>query len=68
MTAVVKATVLLEKFEGYFRYAHANIRSSAESLAFCGKKAAIFEKKQQYKKLKGKDNAMFLTFSYYKSK
>ena len=47
MPAVVKATVEHEKYEGYFRYAHANIRTNSESLAFCGTEAAIFEKDQQ---------------------
>ena len=47
MPAVVKATVEHEKYEGYFRYAHANIRTNSESLAFCGTDAAIFEKDQQ---------------------
>ena len=45
-------TVQHEKYEGDFRYAHANIRSNSESLAFCGTEAAFFEKNQQHSKLK----------------
>ena len=52
MPRVVQATVKHEEYEGYFRYAHANIRTNSESLAFCGPEAAIFEKNQQHTKLK----------------
>lgn len=47
MSPVVKATVDLERNEGDFRFGHASIRSHAESLAFCGHQASLFEQKQQ---------------------
>ena len=59
MAPVVKATVQHEKYEGYFRFAHAKIRSNSESLAFCGNEAALFEKNQQYQKLKNVCSAQF---------
>jgi ATP-binding cassette subfamily D (ALD) protein 4 len=63
MTPVVQSTVRHEKSEGYFRFAHATIRSSSESLAFCGTKAAIFEQVHQADpKLKNVCQAQFDVF------
>ena len=62
MSKVVSATVQHEKMEGYFRYAHANIRSNSESLAFCGHQACMFEKEQQHGKIKDVCSAQFVLY------
>ena len=62
MSAVVNATVQHEKMEGYFRYAHANIRSNSESLAFCGHQASMFEEEQQHRKIKAVCSAQFVLY------
>ena len=62
MSAVVNATVQHEKMEGYFRFAHANIRTNSESLAFCGPKAASFEKEQQLEKINKVCSTQFVLY------
>ena len=62
MSAVVNATVQHEKMEGYFRFAHANIRTNSESLAFCGPRAASFEKEQQLDKINKVCSAQFVLY------
>ena len=62
MNPVVRATVNLERKEGYFRFSHANIRSNSESLAFCGEAASKFEKSVQEVKLRHVCGAQFNLF------